>query len=319
MAATARRAQWIKWAATAAVALSAWASLPAGAEPADGAPEEGSSEGSDRALQDRHAQSDSGKEVASRGAGEPAASWKAPAGLELAVPGRGGPTVVLVSGAVADYKALAPYVEALGRRGAEVWGFTGNAGPGESPMGVDYMEDNAKILAAALEALAARGTRKVAVAGACVGALVALRAAALSKGKFEALALTAVSAPLGGFALALPADWLPGHRWAAKALGFALAADVAPTSDFLRSLAEPLPKEVDALLANSPDDTVTSPELAMGKDAFERNRKAFGSEVSFESGGDHMAALDIEALSKQGVDIVGLVMGERPKELRRGR
>ena len=223
---------------------------------------------------------------------------------KISGPGPGAP-VILVPGANDGYAILSKYAELL--KGATAYGFVGRASALRSPLNADTLEDNARMLASALEELAARGHREAVLAGACIGSFAALRAAQLSAGLPMEIRIVAFAAPLGGFSAASGTLWLPGAALVAKALGFAMSADLAPQSPFMRRLEAGLPPNALAALVFAPDDPVaksSSKSEAMRENA---NLPLFKFRCPFVSGADHFAAADPDFLLRQGISARALL------------
>ena len=162
------------------------------------------------------------------------------------------------------------------------------SGPNTVVLGFDHdhtkdtMPNSAHVLASRIEELKAQGIQDITIVAHSMGGLV-------SKGAldeivrdghasdFQHIELQAFGTPWGGFAMAESAHIIPGAAAISRAIGFPMGPDIGPGSDFMKSLSQPWPSNMDLHLYQGSADHVARPEASSTEaryDAIEANAKS---------------------------------------------
>jgi hypothetical protein len=182
--------------------------------------------------------------------------------------------VILVGGIYDDFQYWKPWQDKL-------------AGPDTVVMGYDHdartesMPQSAKHLAADIEALKERGITDVTVVSHSLGGLISKGALdeMVRNGHaadFKNVDLQAFGAPIGGFVMGDLADVMPGGRLISNLIDRPAGPDIGPHSDFMKSLAQPWPENMNLHLYVGSEDTLVRPEASSTKaqyDTIEANAK----------------------------------------------
>lgn len=228
-------------------------------------------------------------------------------GLDLVKKPNNHKAVIVIGGAVSSYKVMQKYIDLLDNADVGIYGFIGNAQGESSPFNIDYMPDNADILTQALKELNTKGITELYVVSACIGGLVAISAVHNVESIFNHIKLVTLSTPLGGYYVSIPADTIPGIRYLTKQLGVAMSADLAPTSDFFKSLNVDFNSNTDTVYIDSLNDSFVKPGTELTKTTYANMSARFKKHYLFDSHQDHMFALDPAQLNNSGIHILNLL------------
>lgn len=183
--------------------------------------------------------------------------------------------VILVGGIHESYHYWDSWAEKLGGPDTLVAGF-------DHDHTKDTMPNSAHMLASEIEKLKAQGIEDITIVAHSMGGLVSKGALdEMAKdghaADFKHIELQAFGTPWGGFAMAESAHILPGAAAISRAVGFPMGPDIGPGSDYMKSLAQPLPGNVDLHMYIGSDDKVARPEASSTHaryDSVEANAKS---------------------------------------------
>ncbi len=174
---------------------------------------------------------------------------------------------ILVGGFGDDWRHFEPWLEELKASSSCLYGFS------HDHRGAT-MSQGARSLAEQMQVMQVAGFQKITVLAHSMGGLVAKRAlhdlAQLSADQIPNVELKAFGTPWGGFFWANFARWVPGSQTVASWMGFPMSAEIGTTSDFMKSLQQPLPSSMSLVIYNSLSDEVTRPQSDSAKSQFQR-------------------------------------------------
>jgi triacylglycerol esterase/lipase EstA (alpha/beta hydrolase family) len=128
------------------------------------------------------------------------------------------------------------------------------------------MKEGAHALAQDIAALKEQGVTEVTIVAHSMGGLVSKGAIdELSRNgqaqEFQYIDLQAFGTPWGGFAIA-DLVVVPGSETISRAVGYPMAIDIGPSSDFMKSLDQPMPKNSELHMYLGTADDIAKPEAA---------------------------------------------------------
>lgn len=217
--------------------------------------------------------------------------------------------IVFVGGVNDTYHFWDKHIESLKDKDVLVLGYEGVGGKGSSPHNVEYMDQNAKHIADGIRKLQENGINDVQIVAHSLGGVVAKKALhILEDSKFldekNKIKFTAVSSPLGGFALAAPGEYLPLFSQISKATKIAMASDMSPMGKFYQSISRPMPSQIESRMIQSLDDKTAQPESMLTEYRYNKVSEGFKEKITLEGNGDHEFARDPINLEKQGVSLI---------------
>lgn len=174
--------------------------------------------------------------------------------------------VILVGGIHNNYTYFDSWKESLAAKDTVVMGF-------DHDHQSEPMSKGAHNLAEAIHALHERGIDDVTVVAHSMGGLV-------SKGALNELARTGESAdfkhmelhtfgtPYGGFAAADLALVIPGSTAVSNAIGYPMGPEIGPHSDYMESLAQKWPDNMEFHVYQGTTDKVAAPDASFTKDRY---------------------------------------------------
>lgn len=191
--------------------------------------------------------------------------------------------VILVGGIHSNHDYFEKWVPALSGADTVVLGFDHN----HRAM---TMKEAAASLADSIGELKGRGITDITIVAHSMGGLVAKGAVdEMSRtgaaDSFNTLDLHALGTPWGGFAIADLARYTPGSESISNAIGFPMGPEIGPGSDYMQSLAKPMPQNGEFHVYKGDVDTVSTPEMDSTKaryDSIERNATSATELVGFK-------------------------------------
>ncbi len=216
---------------------------------------------------------------------------------------------VFVGGVNDTYHFWDEHIGKIKDKNVSIYGFIGKAKNGEHPHNIEYMDENAKIIALHIKKLESEGSEKINVIAHSLGGVVSKKAIHLLEemGKLKEgvkISFTAVNSPLGGYEQANPAMYTPFFRPISKFFKIAMASDMSPHSDFYKSIEKKFENEsIESKMIESLEDSIAQPSGSISKERYENIANSFNKRVVVS--GDHEYARETKNLQKHGVYLVG--------------
>jgi len=190
--------------------------------------------------------------------------------------------VILVGGIHSNHDYFQSWVPALSSKENVVLGF-------DHDHQAMPMREAAASLAGAIKELKEQGVTDITIVAHSMGGLVAKGAVdELSRsgaaGEFNSVDLHALGTPWGGFAVGDLARYTPGSEFISKAVGFPMGPEIGPGSDYMKSLAQPMPANGEFHIYKGDIDNVATPAMDSTKDRYasiERNAASATDMVGF--------------------------------------
>lgn len=176
---------------------------------------------------------------------------------------RSGHAIILIGGIHDSYHYFDSWVDALSPSGNLIlgWDHDHRSMP---------MADSAEVLAHDIRLLGKAGATHITIVAHSIGGLISKGAIdALAQAgdaqKFTQLDLHALGTPWGGFAVVRVALKVPGSKMLSTLVGYPMAFELVPDSDYLTSLRRPMPANGRLHLYVGGDDTIALPTTSRTK------------------------------------------------------
>lgn len=191
--------------------------------------------------------------------------------------------VILVGGIHSNHDYFKEWVPALSSKDNAVLGF-------DHDHQAMSMKEAASSLANSIKELKAQGITDVTIVAHSMGGLVSKGAVdELSRtgaaAEFKSIDLHAMGTPWGGFAVGDLARYTPGSEFISKAVGFPMGPEIGPGSDYMKSLAQPMPANGELHIYKGDIDKVATPAMDSTRERYASIEKNAMSATDMEGFG----------------------------------